>query len=339
MDNNDSNLVDMDADLSEFENTFYGKTEEGESEKTDEAQDTGDDAAETDEDTDAPEGDEDEADEASDEDSEDDSDDEEEEEQKEEPQQKKGRNRKSLQTRIDELTRRAHEAERERAEVLRRLEEKEAQERKVTEEKPIQANLPPGAPDPEATGEDGEPLYPLGLFDPAYIEAITRFTIERELENKRIEQEKQVAAKALQEAQDQLKAEWAEKLDAAEESNPEIRDDIGELVENLSYVEPAYGEYLALTIMQSENGPQILEYLSHNIGEAQKIVASGPAAATLALGRLDAMFSKTEPKRNSTKVSHASEPPEQVTKGRKGQRNVRPDTDNLSDFEKVFYNK
>jgi hypothetical protein len=53
------------------------------------------------------------------------------------------------------------------------------------------------------------------------------------------------------------------------------------MVSVFSGIEPSYGEYLAATIMGADNGPEVMYYLSQNIGEAQKIVASGPAAATL----------------------------------------------------------
>jgi hypothetical protein len=61
-------------------------------------------------------------------------------------------------------------------------------------------------------------------------------------------------------------------------------------------------------------------YLSQNIGEAQKIVASGAAAATRAIGRLEARFEQTtphEPKRNK-RVSDAPKPPEQRSRGTGG---------------------
>lgn len=322
MTDDNSNLVDIDEDLETFENEFYEK-EENEAESEEVVEDTGDDAAETDEDTDASEEDE-------------DNDSEEDSEEDKEPEQKKGRNRKSLQSRIDELTRRAYEAERREIEVLRRLEEREAREREVPKEKPTQATLPPGAPDPNALDDKGEPVFPLGEFDPRYIEAITRFTINTELAQKEAEAQRRQVATQIQAAQEHLKTEWAQKLEQAEEENPEIREDIGELVTTFSHIEPAYGEYLAVTIMQLDNGPQILEYLSQNIGEAQKIVASGPAAATLEIGKLNAKLGR-EAKRNANKVSQAAPPPEGTTRGRKGQRLVRPDTDDLNAFEKIYY--
>jgi hypothetical protein len=60
-------------------------------------------------------------------------------------------------------------------------------------------------------------------------------------------------------------------------------------------------EIISLRLLcRVSNGPEVMRYLSQNIGEAQKIVASGPAAATIAIGRLDARLDRTtrEEKRN-----------------------------------------
>lgn len=325
MTDDNSNLVDMD-NLEEFEEALFNE----DSEKV--VVDTGDDAAETDEDTDAPEGDDEEVEEDSEEENDDDDNDDE-----SEPQQKKGKPRKSLQARIDELTRRAYEAERREIDALRRLEEREAREREVAKEKPIQQRLPQGAPNPDAVDENGNLIYPLGEFDPKFVSDLTRFTVDTEIANKQREAHARQMEATIHAAQQQLREDWAQKLEAAEEENPNIREDIGELVTTFAGIDPAYGEYLAMTIMTRENGPQILEYLSHNIGEAQKIVASGPATATLEIGRLDAQLARQEIKRNARTVSHAPVPPETVNRGRKSQRNIRPDTDDLKSFEKLFY--
>lgn len=338
-------LVDIADDLNDFEKSFFNP--EAKTEEEDTTVDTEDDALETEEDTDAPEGDEDsDTDEDAEDEDEDESEDSEEEDEDEpEPDPKpKAKSKKSAQERINELTRQRYEIERRaqerEAELIRRLEAIEARERKESKSESITEKLPQGAPTPDATDEAGEPLYPLGEFDPAFITDLTRFTIAQEtqaLEQKRAEE---AAAKELDVAKQELQAEWAQKLEEAEEDNPEIRENIAGLTDTFQNIDPAYGEYLAMIIMQSENGPMIMDYLSQNIGEAQKIVASGPAAATLAIGRLDARLTprpKEEEKRNSKNVSHAPEPPEKVTRGRKGQRNLRPDTDNLEDFEKLYY--
>lgn len=329
-DSNDT-LVDIPESLEEFEEVFHEKP-------SDDLVDTEDNALATDEDKDAPAetGDEDEA--------------------PEEAEAKEPK-KKSFQKRINEITREKHEAERRamarEAELLRRLETLEARESKEVRQEPLQQRLPQGAPTPDSTDANGDPLYPLGQFDPEFISDLTKFTIKHETDVQKAAERQEAAQREQQEldkqiaiAETALKDAWAEKLDEAEAEKPEIRENIAELAGAFAGIDPAYGEYLAITVMGSESGPEILDYLSQNIGEAQKIVASGPAAATLHLGRLDAYFAsqKTkgapqEAKSNSKRVSDAPEPPETTARGRKGQVSVKPDTTDLKAFEREFYKK
>jgi hypothetical protein len=81
------------------------------------------------------------------------------------------------------LTAKAREAERREAELIRRLEQIEArkpEENTKPEPKPLREQLPAEAPNPDALDEDGEPIYPLGEFDPKYIRDLTKFTIAEE---------------------------------------------------------------------------------------------------------------------------------------------------------------
>lgn len=254
----------------------------------------------------------------------------------------KPKGRKSAQERIRELTAARREAERREADLIRRLEAIEAKAQKEVEDKvPLRDALPKGAPDPDAEGKDGEPLYPLGEFDPKYIRDLTRFTIAEESRVAREQELKEAEQTVIQEELEKIKDNWFERLDALEAEVPSIRDDIAELTEVFEDLDPSYGEYLATTVMSSEVGPQIMHYFSQNIGEAQKIVAAGPAAATLALGRLEAKFLKAveapEPKRNTKVVSKAPTPPASPSRGSGGKFATAPDTDDLAAFEREFF--
>ena len=347
-DDNSTNLVDIPEDFSSFKAFFEGR-------ETPKVEDTEDNALATDEDTDAAE----EADEADDqEDLEPDEDaeesdepEEEESEEEDEPEEEpkdKGRKPKSrYQTRIDELTRTAREAERREAALLARLEALETKNQSVQEDssqESIADTLPPGAPKPDDVDAKGVAKYPLGEFDPNFIRDMTKFSVKMEIQ---AAEEARAAAEAERQKSAQVEAirtEWNQKLDAAEEEIPEIREHIADLVNVFQTVEPSYGEYLATLVMTSENGPAIMEYLSQNIGEAQKIVASGPTAATLAIGRLEAKLenlSKPRPsgeeKRNK-KPSGAPPPPAATTRGSKGGKvNTRPDTEDLAAFKRDFF--
>lgn len=336
-----TNAVDIDdVNLDEFEQDFFNpKAEVVEEEVVDE--EIGDDhpAADEDEDTDEDETEEDESDESDEED-----DDEEDEEPEEDPKPK--RNRKSAKERIEELVAKTREteraADRREAELLERIKNLEARtDKEESQPKDVKALLPPEAPTPDATGKDGEPLYPLGEFDPLYIRDLTKFTIEQERTAMREQEALDRQAREEQAVRQQIADEWMDRVEEAEKTIPELRDNMKTLTDTFATLEPNYGEYLASTIMISEVGPQIMNYLSQNIGEAQKIVASGPAAATLALGRLEARLLNSstpqEEKRNTKQVSKAPAPPTDRARGSGGKFAVAPDTDDLDAFERVFY--
>jgi len=347
MTDDNSNLVDIPEDLSSFKALFEGR-------EAPKVEDTEDNALATDEDTDASNEDEvedqedseaEEQDESEDESEDEESEDESEEEAEEEPKDKGKKPKSRYQTRIDELTRTAREAERREAALLARLEALETKEKPVQDspqESPLD-RLPPDAPNPDAVDAKGNPKYPLREYDPQYIFDLTKFAgqqaaKELEAERARAEAERQANAE-----RDTIRNDWNKRLDAAEEEIPEIREHIAELVDTFQTVDPRYGEYLATLIMTSDTGPAIMEYLSQNIGEAQKIVASGPTAATLAIGRLEAKLQNLttrpagEEKRNK-KPSGAPKPPVAVTRGTKGGKvTVSPDTEDLAAFKRDFF--
>lgn len=334
-----SEPVDMD-DLNAFENTFFGKKAAAPAKEAPVIEDEEDvienrDDAPATEDEDEPE------DESGDEGDEPEDEDEDEDDEEDEPA-PKPKGKKNFQTRINELTAAKREAERREAELLRRLEALEAQ-KEVKQEKPaLRDVLPTDAPDPDASDDDGEPIYPLGEFDPKYIRDLTKFTIAAETKAAREAEQQKAEQAAVQAALAEVNDKWMERLDQFEEEVPSIRDDIADMADVFQDIPEAYGEYLATTIMSSDVGPQIMHYFSQNIGEAQKIVAAGPAAATLAIGRLEAKFLKDEPvgepKRNKV-VSKAPEPPKTRSRGSGGSFSVAPDTNDLDAFEREFFKK
>lgn len=343
---NTENLVDMD-DLDAFENEFFQREpeEKTQDEKVEEeVPEDEDDPLAAEEDTDAP------ANETGDDAEEEEEDDDSEEEEEPQP---KPKPKSKAQQRIEKLLERerlANEnarAEREaRLAVEQRLAALEARNTKEEkhekqDEPALRDQLPADAPNPDAKDKDGNPLYPLGEFDPQFIRDFTQFTIDEQMKAKQEQEQREAQERIVNQQRREIQDNWNTKLEAAEEEIPDIRESISDLVDTFQNVEPAYGEYLASVIMASDLGPQIMYYLSQNIGEAQKIVASGPAAATLALGRLEARLtpeSKSE-KRNTKRESEAPRPPEARTRGAGGRFAVSPDTDDLDAFEREFFNR
>lgn len=346
MSDNNSNVEPTpEVDLDEFSTQFFegpesdAKPTEKKEEDTppaDEDSDDGDneevETSEEDEDT------------TDDEDSEDDDslapedDDDDEEEEEETPKPKK-KNR--FQERIDELTRAAREAERERDAVLERLSKLEQNKEPEPKTEPAPEETTSG-PSPDDKTDDGEDKYPLGEFDPNYIRDLTRFTIQQEREAAKQQEEQERRQRTEQEARSALEEEWNGKLDSARERYPDLDEKGQELAPAFEGIDPAYGEYLGATLMSLDHGPDVLYYLANHPEEAKAIVASGPQKATLALGRLEARFSADTEGTTTTarpKVTKAPAPPPRnkgsaVAKGR-----VAPDTDDLDAFEKTFFKK
>jgi hypothetical protein len=256
----------------------------------------------------------------------------------------KPKGKKSFQQRIDELTADKYESKREIENLRKELEKLTVRspEEKVEEAPKFRQQLAPDAPLPDAVDDKGEPVYPLGEFDPLYIRDLTKFTFAQETKAAKEEAAREAALAAKEAQVKALSVSWNEKLEKAEEAVPDIREEIKGMVEVFADIEPDYGEYLATTIMSSDMGAEVMHYLSQNIGEAQKIVASGPAAATLALGRIEGKLSASvsvAEQRKTKKVSEAPPAPESRSRGRGGQFATKADTDDLDAFEKVFFNK
>jgi hypothetical protein len=331
---NNNNLVDMD-DLDAFETEFFQQEPAEEKKVTEEVVEE---SNENEDDHLAPD-DEDEA-EAEEAEGE-----EEDEESDPEPE-PKPKPKSKAQQRIEKLLERERLAN-ERAEALeKRLSALEASNKpEATQEEQAPAlrdQLPADAPNPDALDKDGNPVYALGEFDPKFIRDITKYTITQEMNAKQEREQQEARERMVAEQRQVIQDKWLEKLEAAEEETPDIRESISDLVDTFQNVEPAYGEYLASVLMSSDAGPQIMYYLSQNIGEAQKIVASGPAAATLAIGRLEARLAPTEAKeekRNTKRVSDAPPPPENRSRGSGGKFAVSPDTDDLDAFEREFFKR
>lgn len=255
-------------------------------------------------------------------------------EQKESPNLKLKPKKKSAQERIDELTAARRAAEREVEDLRRRLEEKDSQPKEVeTKAAPVVAD----GPTPDDLSDDGEPKYPLGEFDPGYIRDLTRFTLQQERDAIKAQEAAERQAEQERAAVAEIQRGWQERLAAAQESLPDIQEKGMALEATFESLDPAYGQYLAQTIMAMENGPQVLYYLSDHLEEAQAIVAGGPLKATLGLGELNAMFkNKAE---TPVKVTKAPEPPQTLARGSGGKAEVPDDTDDLEAFAKKFYGR
>lgn len=336
MSDSNSTYVDTNTDnLDDFNALFHGHAKEVETTNepaSSEEEVVEDDASESEDvDTLEPTNEDDDDSESEDGDTDDEDADETDPEPEPDPKPKKSR----VQERIDELTREKHEERRQRLALEAKLDEILAQV-KPKEAEPTSVQT---GPTPDDSNEDGTDKYPLGEFDPAYIRDLTRHTIEQERKVAEEVAEERARVEREEQAQVQLATEWTGKLEAAKERYPDLMEKNGALVESFSDLDPAYGEYLASTIMSMDNGPDVLYHLASNPEEARAIVNSGAAKATISLGRLSARFETTTETKPKLKVSSAPVPPPRVNKGAASVSTVAPDTDDLDSFEVEFFKK
>ena len=155
---------------------------------------------------------------------------------------------------------------------------------------------------------------------------------DREEERARLNQEAEA------ESQRAFVNNWETRLQETEKEIPDIREKGAKVGETFATAAPEMAEYLSGAIMSMEEGPQVLAYLADNPQEARVLATADPLNATLQLGALKAAFVSKGSSEGGTppKVSNAQEPPPQVNKGTSGKVSIRPDTDNLEDFAKLF---
>lgn len=253
----------------------------------------------------------------------------------------KRKGKKTFQERINELTRQAREAERERDAIRLEMLELRTAKTEIKTETSVTDNQVK-EPHPDDVGADGKPVYPLGEFDPKFISAITQHTFKIERERMLQEEKAQREENEKTQARQALATEWEGKLEEAETRYEDLRPRAAMLENTFSSLDPAYGEYLATTIMSLDKGADVLYYLSSNLNEAKKIVNLGPTLATVALGRLEAQFYE-EPEVEKTapviKTSKAPIPPAVLNRGTSAKLTIPDDTDDLDAFERKFYQK
>jgi len=248
-----------------------------------------------------------------------------------------------FQERIDELTAKAREAERERDEFARKLQEREQGAVKTPE--PEVKDTDNTGPSPDALNEDGTEKYPLGEFDPNYLKDFVAFQFEQRVKQAEETQALEAQQKAIEAEQTALREGWNSKLEPAQERYPDFMEKGQQLVDSLQGLNPAYSEFLSATIMSLDNGPDVLYHLASNPADVQSIVKAGNLKAALMLGALDARFAMSNDEAqgiatNRPKVSKAPTPPNRVNKGSSAAMpDVPDDTDDLDAFERKLWKR
>lgn len=254
-----------------------------------------------------------------------------------EPKEPKAPKKNRAQERIEQLLEKERLANEKAASLEARIKELEAKGQEPEKAKP-EPKTEDKAPHWDDLNEDGTEKYPLGQFDPQFAEDHIRFLMDKRMaEAEAKEAEAREAAKS-REAQEAAQKEWETKLGPAQERYPDFQQKGAELVDALTEVglDQGFGDYLTNVILSMEHGPDVLYYLGSNIEEAKNIVDMGPLGATLALGRIEASFTKPKVEKRQTKAP----PPPPANKGNNAAvPEVPDDTDDLEAFEAKFFKR
>jgi hypothetical protein len=266
----------------------------------------------------------------------DDSDNEETDAEPDETQEKPKKNR--YQERIDELTSKYREAERQREADRKTFEERlKALESPTTSTEQTTND----GPDPNTKLENGRDKYPLGEYDPNYVRDLAKWEVANEFRTIE-ERRKQEEQERTQSAQlEQLQNSWAEKLTPAQERYPDFLQKSQDLLESMNGLDLAYEDYISATIMGMDYGPDVLYYLASNPTDAKTIINSGAAKATVALGRIEAKFAEADAEKTLArpKVSNAPVPPPTIRGTAAAKMPTAPDTDDLDAFSRELFKK
>jgi hypothetical protein len=212
--------------------------------------------------------------------------------------------KKTAQERINELTRKAREAERD-AEYWR--------------SKAIQ---PEPRHEPEVAG-DGRPdpsSYADGVYDPAYVEDLTSWKADQTVTTRLAQVDSQ---RATQQAVTAFETKAAELYPEGEPEGLAAFRRIPQVPKPIQDV-----------LLVSDFGPKLADHLGANPRELQRLSALPPHLQAYELAKVEARFSAPaipQPKVNTD----APEPPPQA-RGAGGKFKVSPDTDDFSAFDKTY---
>jgi hypothetical protein len=264
----------------------------------------------------------------------------------------KGKKKSRFQERIDDLTGKLREGDRQREDLaaqlqaaIAKLEELSAGSTQKTETPQNTQKTQTGLIEPTAedTNEDGSPKYPLGEFDPKFLRDLTRYdrAVERAHETQVAEAARAEAAKAAE--FNQLQQEWNEKVASARTQYPDYVEKGQDLLDDLRDIPADTAVFLTNSIMSMEYGPDVFYYLAEHPEEARAIATSSPERALTRLGRIEARFEIAAQERSGKETKlRTSKAPEPAPRN-KGSNATPPsidiDTADLADFEKALFKK
>lgn len=224
--------------------------------------------------------------------------------------------KKTAQDRIDEVTAARRQAERDAKEAREEAERWRAlaEQRAATS----QTQTPQGS-DGKPNPED----FQDGVYDPAYVEALTGWTVQQEV-SKRLSERDQVRTQ-----QTALTAFNARAAEAFPDGEPDGLKALKAL--------PQLSQTIAMTILDMDDGPKVADHLGANRAELSRIESLPPHMQVLELAKISTRLASAPAAASSAnRTPNAPAPPEGAARGAGGRFTVAPDTEDFSAFKKRF---
>lgn len=235
--------------------------------------------------------------------------------------------KQTAQERIDELTRARREAEREAADLRRRLEALEARApREAPTEKPEES------PKDDATGPPKPEDFEFGELDSRYIAAVVDYQTER-----RFEEFRQRDAQERQQAE--ARAKFAQQIELGRKKYDDFEEKVVRGAQEGAW---PLSETLGVLLVGSEVGEDIAYELASNPGEAERVFRLPATEQARYFGRLEAKFSAARAAATggnapaeTPATTRAPQAPPPVTPGRGagGQFQATAKSDDFAAFE------
>lgn len=252
----------------------------------------------------------------------------------EEPEEEsKDKSKKTVQQRINELTRERREAERRAQEAERQLAEQ--RQSQSPEGQQGQEGLTDGQ-DQSKQGQSAPPKpedYTYGEVDPDYQSALVEYKVNERLSSfeQKLQEERQ--REAAEKQNQELAQKWEQQTQAGKEKYSDFEEKV---VLGASEGNWKLSEDMGKLVLDSPVGADVAYYLASNPGEADKIYNKDPSEQARIFGRLEAQFSSSSEDAKPKKKATQAPPPTKQTRGRSGKFEVNPNTEDFESFKKRY---
>lgn len=242
----------------------------------------------------------------------------------------------STQERIDELTAKRREAERELAEERRAKADLEARLAKLEKGDKPEESSSEKKDDPKDKRPNPDD-YEFGDADSKFIADLARYETRQELKEERERRDAEATRQTMEQELKKVEDSWTERSSSEDVKTKyaDFHEKVSKGADNGDWALSPFGTVL---VKASEVGPDIAYHLASNPDESRRIAGLSNIEQAIELGRLEGRFLNAgdQPAAPAKKtVTSAPTPPQKRSRGTGGKYAVEADTEDFSSFDKM----